>query len=277
MKITSEILRSEAARIFKLVNEAFVDGSSESYLYDALFVVAQSLDEIHLSIRTEDSTYHLSNNFQLETEHPPVYAGPLGPLGPHENDPVRLWAEIWKLRAEARGPYDFETWRDAAVAEKMHRVKAERELKELREQISMVLDRPNCGTQHMEPTANQNEAIWGASTHSDLHCALDAAHELSGPPHERISELIRQRDRARDELRALKASEPTARDVLTNSERYLELRKRMVMTLPPLAQGHLSLTAGIRTPWTRSNLVVCFLQTGAMAYTLANVVTHMGF
>lgn len=35
---------------------------------------------------------------------------------------------------------------------------------------------------------------WGASTWADLHTALDGAHELSGAPHERINELIRQRN-----------------------------------------------------------------------------------
>lgn len=45
--------------------------------------------------------------------------------------------------------------------------------------------------------ATSDSAAWGASTWADLHTALDGAHELSGAPHERINELIRQRDEAR--------------------------------------------------------------------------------
>ena len=45
--------------------------------------------------------------------------------------------------------------------------------------------------------AQQPACVWGASTLADLDAAIDGAHELSGAPHERITELIRQRDEAR--------------------------------------------------------------------------------
>lgn len=51
--------------------------------------------------------------------------GVLEPLSGNEADPIRLWAEIWKLRNSMRGPEGFETWQDAAVDERIRRVKAE--------------------------------------------------------------------------------------------------------------------------------------------------------
>lgn len=63
----------------------------------------------------------------------------LKPLDPNEDNAVRLWAEIWKLRSEARGPGDYETWRDAAVDEKMKRIKAEKELAELKSKLGDLL------------------------------------------------------------------------------------------------------------------------------------------
>lgn len=42
-----------------------------------------------------------------------------------------------------------------------------------------------------------NTPLWGASTLGELDAALGDAHELSGPPHERIQMLIQQRDEAR--------------------------------------------------------------------------------
>lgn len=43
-----------------------------------------------------------------------------------EDNPVDLWARIHRLEAEAKGPEGFATWRDAAVAERVRRVKAEK-------------------------------------------------------------------------------------------------------------------------------------------------------
>jgi hypothetical protein len=41
---------------------------------------------------------------------------------------VQLWAEIHRLRAAVKGPDGFETWQDAAVSERVRRVKAEKAL-----------------------------------------------------------------------------------------------------------------------------------------------------
>ena len=50
------------------------------------------------------------------------------PLMENEEDPVRLWAEIWYLRAEVAGPAEFATWQDAAITERtaLRKVTAER-------------------------------------------------------------------------------------------------------------------------------------------------------
>ncbi len=40
------------------------------------------------------------------------------------------WAEMHRLRAEVKGPDGYATWKDAAVAERVRRVKAERQLSE---------------------------------------------------------------------------------------------------------------------------------------------------
>lgn len=50
----------------------------------------------------------------------------LGPLSDSEEDPARLWAEIHRLRAAVAGPQGYATWQDAATAERVRRVKAEK-------------------------------------------------------------------------------------------------------------------------------------------------------
>jgi hypothetical protein len=50
----------------------------------------------------------------------------LPPLDCNESDPATLWAEIWRLRHESEGPGEYPTWKDAAIDERIKRVKAER-------------------------------------------------------------------------------------------------------------------------------------------------------
>jgi hypothetical protein len=64
----------------------------------------------------------------------------MGPLDPNESNSTRLWAEIWKLRNEAQGPSGFETWRDAAIEEKIRRVAAEHELNELKRKLRTLVE-----------------------------------------------------------------------------------------------------------------------------------------
>lgn len=49
-------------------------------------------------------------------------------LDVNETNPYRLWAEIHRLRAEAKGPDGYETWHEAAVAERVRRVKLQHTL-----------------------------------------------------------------------------------------------------------------------------------------------------
>lgn len=53
-------------------------------------------------------------------------------LDPYEGDPTTLWAEIWRLRAEVAGPKGYESWRDAALDERLKRVDSEEALRTLR-------------------------------------------------------------------------------------------------------------------------------------------------
>jgi hypothetical protein len=64
------------------------------------------------------------------------------PENPEENedDPSVLWAEIHRLRAEVQGPHPHATWKDAAIAERMHRVVAEKKLVILRTALQNELD-----------------------------------------------------------------------------------------------------------------------------------------
>ena len=57
------------------------------------------------------------------------------PLTVNEVDPVRLWAEIHLLREALKGPDGFDTWKDAAVAERLRRVAFQGELQALRNHV----------------------------------------------------------------------------------------------------------------------------------------------
>ena len=56
----------------------------------------------------------------------------LGPLVDSEDDPARLWAEIHRLRAAVQGPDGYATWQEAATAERVRRVRAERAIADLK-------------------------------------------------------------------------------------------------------------------------------------------------
>lgn len=60
----------------------------------------------------------------------------MSPLSPNEENPVRLWAEIHKLRAEIQGPQGYRTWKDAAIAERHRRIQGEQ---------GRGVQCPNCG------------------------------------------------------------------------------------------------------------------------------------
>ena len=59
----------------------------------------------------------------------------LGPLHADESDPVRLWAEIHRLRADLQGPDGYATWKEAATAERVRRVRAENAVSSLQRKL----------------------------------------------------------------------------------------------------------------------------------------------
>lgn len=56
-------------------------------------------------------------------------------LNDNECDAVALWAEIHRLRAQAKGPDGFETWMGAAISERLRRVDAEKALRRLKDEL----------------------------------------------------------------------------------------------------------------------------------------------
>ena len=88
---------------------------------------------------------------------------------PNEENPYVLWREIHRLRTEVQGPSGFATWQDAAVAERVRRVKAEQELRAaqpapLRDPLVAIRWRPGeepCGECHLQ--AGEVCDICGAS------------------------------------------------------------------------------------------------------------------
>ena len=48
------------------------------------------------------------------------------------------WSELCRLRAEAEGPDGFLTWKNAAILEKIKRVKVEKTIKHLQDILEVV-------------------------------------------------------------------------------------------------------------------------------------------
>lgn len=119
----------------------------------------------------------------------PMSAVPGGITG-DVSDPVLLWAEIHRLRAEAKGPDGFATWRDAAVAERVRRVKAESAGAPVSE-AEQALDRiafHNYGEQP-EDTAHLDCPHCGGGGHKDDVRPADV-QELPALPDEYMSNLL---------------------------------------------------------------------------------------
>jgi len=55
-----------------------------------------------------------------------------------EADAVEAWRQVHLFKAEAGGPDGFATWKDAAIDERLRRVKAEAERDELRERVARL-------------------------------------------------------------------------------------------------------------------------------------------
>lgn len=92
--------------------------------------------EVQRAIRNDCADVTVREAEEAERKHEATIAAleaalveQAGPIDPNE-DPSMLWAEIWRLRAALQGPDGYVTWKDAAVAERLRRVAAERKLAE---------------------------------------------------------------------------------------------------------------------------------------------------
>lgn len=95
---------------------------------------------------------------------------------PNEENPYVLWREIHRLRTEVQGPSGFATWQDAAVAERVRRVKAEQELRAAQP----------APAQEPQPVSNTDEL---PQRLSDERAAFEAWHNEY-----RTQELVRRDD-----------------------------------------------------------------------------------
>lgn len=105
---------------------------------------------------------------------------PAQPAPANENDwtEVDLWAEIHRLRAAVQGPDGYATWQDAAVDERIKRVKAERAA-----QPAQAEPRPDMADAYVG--AREDLAIWKrralAAEEQTRHLAAALAEEVNGP------------------------------------------------------------------------------------------------
>lgn len=62
---------------------------------------------------------------------------------PDEDDAVTLWAEIHRLRAAVRGPDGYESWQDAATAERVRRVAGMKVMRQALEALQTCMAVPH--------------------------------------------------------------------------------------------------------------------------------------
>lgn len=94
---------------------------------DQLRELADALDEAMFKLLTYKRTDEAAKTCQRAADYLRAQAEPK--REPTEQMDVEAWAELHQLRAE-RGPGDgsYATWKDAAVAERIRRVRAEKAL-----------------------------------------------------------------------------------------------------------------------------------------------------
>jgi hypothetical protein len=98
-------------------------------------------------------------------------------LDPNESDPLVLWAEIARLQAAVKGPDGYASWQDAATAERLRRVEAERRLTE--PQPAQPDDQPTKGTAP-DRARRRREAI-GMAVETAIQFGF---HDTNKPPPE---------------------------------------------------------------------------------------------
>lgn len=100
-------------------------------------------------------------------------------LDPNEDNPVALWARIYHLESLLKGPDGFETWQDAAVSERIRRVKAEKELEELKKKPVL----PDNEVVYNEVLHDRNKLAMYISTNAvnDVMAAVRRLHNFVKP------------------------------------------------------------------------------------------------
>jgi hypothetical protein len=117
------------------------------------------------------------------TPSPPVAASPATPykhVEPTCEDAALLWAEIHHLRAAVQGPEGFASWQEAATAERVRRVKAERAAQP-QPQPAQPLTEP----QVVALLCELNGAIYESASPTDMFAtivrAVERLHGITAP------------------------------------------------------------------------------------------------
>lgn len=103
-------------------------------------------------------------------------------LHANESDPYLLWAEICRLRDAVKGPDGHETWQDAAVAERVRRVRGDAEIARLTTSLAErenTMDRLE--TEVARLTAELEEARKDAAPSDEQIAIVLRGFKFSGP------------------------------------------------------------------------------------------------
>lgn len=112
--VTKMVKTGEGADLARITTEAlfsrWLNGRSEASI---------SVREAFFGARQLARADHISHPVEMVKTDEGV------DLNDNEDNPAALWAEIHRLRAQLKGPDGYATWKHAAVAERVRRVKAE--------------------------------------------------------------------------------------------------------------------------------------------------------
>lgn len=144
----------------------------------------EAYDATYNRMRTFDRHVHaLRAVVEKFTPSPPVAAPPAMPykhVEPTCEDAALLWAEIHHLRAAVQGPEGFATWQEAATAERVRRVKAERAA-----QPQPQPAQPLTETQVVALLCELNGAIYESASPTEMFSvivrAVERLHGITAP------------------------------------------------------------------------------------------------
>lgn len=140
------------------------------------------------------------------------------PLDVNESDPATLWAEIWRLRHDSEGPGEYPTWKDAAIDERIKRVKAERA-------AIAAADAALAAQSEPDMRHPKIQALIGSRARREIELSIaealldDPAHEISGTDGDYWLPM-------HDKIVALQSDAPVAAQPLTDQDRMDAKRYR---------------------------------------------------